>query len=194
MTHSRLGKQFVQMSGEFGVTSELYRRGIQASLTYGNSKSADVVVFSEAGSRAARVEVKSASIRSWIVGKQALLAAPHIVWVFVFMPSPADTLSPAQVAENGLASPRYFILDSLGVKQLYERKLEEAKKKKAKKLSDAEMIEIESAQGEYLNPNKKTDTKTKPKRSPKDPMIVFFYSDLQNEYNRWDRVETALKK
>lgn len=69
MAKSHAEKQFIQMSGEFGVVSELFRRKIQATLTYGNSKSADVFVIDDSGARAAKIEVKTSVIKQWLVIK-----------------------------------------------------------------------------------------------------------------------------
>lgn len=189
---TKSNKQFVQMSGEFGVTSELYRHHIQASITYGNAKSADVVVFSPTGNRAARVEVKSASIETWIVGKQALQAASHIVWVFVYLPEPAATISPAQTSENAAAAPRYYILSSSNVKSIYEKKMAQAitaRATKAQVLSSVEAKKIQDAQGESLDSAPATGKVT----STKAPMIIFEVADVDPGFNKWHRVNEALK-
>ena len=47
------------MSGEFYVLAQLFSRGYMASLTYGNAKSVDILVSSEAG-KMFKVEVKTA--------------------------------------------------------------------------------------------------------------------------------------
>ncbi|WP_065944433.1 hypothetical protein [Pseudomonas sp. 25 R 14] len=189
---TKSNKQFVQMSGEFGVTSELYRHHIQASITYGNAKSADVVVFSPTGNRAARVEVKSASIQTWIVGKQALQAASHIVWVFVYLPEPADTISPAQAAENAAAAPRYYILSSNQVKDIYEKKMVQAvaaRATKAQILSSAKAQKIKDAQGESIDSTPATGKVA----AAKDPMIIFEVADVDPGFNQWHWVNKALK-
>lgn len=46
------------MAGEFGVCSELYKRGYEASRTMGNNKAVDIFVFPKNG-RAHRIEVKT---------------------------------------------------------------------------------------------------------------------------------------
>lgn len=124
MAKTHTEKQFVQMAGEFGVVSELFRRNLQATLTYGNSKSADVFVLSPDCSRAVKVEVKSTIVSTgWIVGKQALYPRQHIVWVFVYLPTTPDTVfSSAQVAEIGKSAPRHYIMTSAEVADLYKTK------------------------------------------------------------------------
>lgn len=122
MAKSHEEKQFIQLAGEFGVVSELFRREIQATLTYGNSKSADVFVIAKNGSHASRIEVKSTVGKSWIVDDRALSAKKHVVWIFVHFPKPSETFSAAQIAEAGTASPRYHVLTSDEVKEMYEEK------------------------------------------------------------------------
>jgi hypothetical protein len=129
MAKSQVVKQHTQMSGEFGVVSELFRRHIQATITYGNSKSADVFVISESGARAAKIEVKTSVLKKWIVGLQAKNPLPHVVWVFVHMPKAKDTVSRAEVAEMGASSPSYHVLTSAEVKKLYQEKVAETLQK-----------------------------------------------------------------
>lgn len=54
-------KYNLAMAGEYYVAAELHRRGIPASITYGNAKKADVVATSEDGEAAVVIEVKSTS-------------------------------------------------------------------------------------------------------------------------------------
>ena len=186
MAKSQLEKQFVQLAGEFGVVSELCRREIQASLTYGNSKSADVFVIAKDGSRAAKLEVKSSTRDSWIVGKQAENVAPHIVWVFVYFPAVPKTFSPAQVAENGAGAPQFHVLTSAEVKKIYEGKLEEAKvaadKKRGRKNSDVVDATPDPA---VVDADATAETQL-------PPIITFNKSDLQSHYGAWKKVPNAL--
>ena len=119
MAKSQEEKQFTQMAGEFGVVSELFRRQIQATITYGNSKRADVFVIASDGDRAAKIEVKSSVQKSWIVDDRALETKDHVVWVFVYLPVPTDAFSPAQVSEIGKAASRYHVLTSAEVRDIY---------------------------------------------------------------------------
>lgn len=122
MGKSQEDKQFIQMAGEFGVVSELFRREIQATITYGNSKSADVFVIASGGDRAAKIEVKSSVKKGWIVDDRALEAKDHVIWVFVHFPKPSEAFSPAQVAEVGKSASRYHVLTSVEVKDMYVTK------------------------------------------------------------------------
>ena len=82
-------KYNLAMAGEYYVAAELHRRGIPASITYGNAKKADVVATSEDGEAAVVIEVKSTSQTKWIVG-QYLPESSDRVWVFVYVPKECD--------------------------------------------------------------------------------------------------------
>ncbi|MFP5392822.1 MAG: hypothetical protein ACLGI6_14940 [Gammaproteobacteria bacterium] len=193
MGKSQHEKQFIQLAGEFGVVSELFRRQVQATLTYGNSKRADVFVISDKGDRAAKVEVKSSVKERWIVGKQALNAAPHVVWVFVYLPKPPVTFSPAQLAENGSSAPHYYVLTSEKVKALYEHKLAEARKLRAEKASaaqaqeESELDEVLDAQGAS------SDIDAKEAPIDKKELIIFEKGEVTHGYNEWSAVPKALQ-
>jgi hypothetical protein len=96
-TQSR--KHTLGMAGEFFVTAELLRRGLLASITYGNAKKADVVALAPNGTSAVVLEVKSTTQDSWIVGGAVPAPSEHL-WVFVYMPPSNDQ------------PPRYFVLTS----------------------------------------------------------------------------------
>lgn len=55
----KLPKYLVNLTGEYRVCSELNRRGVFATVTYGNRKGADVYAISDQKSRALRIEVKT---------------------------------------------------------------------------------------------------------------------------------------
>ena len=59
-------KHRLGLTGEYLVAGELLRRGIDAAITYGNAKKADVVAFSE--ERLLRIEVKTTSQIKWVLG------------------------------------------------------------------------------------------------------------------------------
>lgn len=53
-------KQFLGLAGEYGVCAELSKRGIPCSLTFGNAKAADVLVFGKQGQKSCYIiEVKT---------------------------------------------------------------------------------------------------------------------------------------
>ena len=86
------------MAGEFLVAGELFRHGYHAAVTYGNAKKADVVAI--LGDHAVRVEVKSTTQSSWVIGND-LPAESDRVWILVFLPS---------VEKSPEQSPEYYIL------------------------------------------------------------------------------------
>jgi hypothetical protein len=90
-------KYSLGLAGEFFVAAELQRRGITASITYGNAKKADVVALSVSGSVAVVLEVKTTSELTWVVGG-TIPDKSQQLWVFVHLPK--DDQKP----------PRYFIL------------------------------------------------------------------------------------
>jgi hypothetical protein len=85
-------KYHLSLAGEFYVAAELQRRGIAATVTYGNAKKTDVVAFSS-GSVAVAIEVKSTPGDRWIVGGDVPSPSPA-PWVFVHVP-PQPTEAPS---------------------------------------------------------------------------------------------------
>jgi len=59
-------KEMLSMAGEYGVCSELYKRGIQASITYGNAKAVDIVIIK--GNKAWKVQVKTSKEKTTPTG------------------------------------------------------------------------------------------------------------------------------
>ena len=96
---SQKEKYAVGMSGEYFVAAELLRRGVKASITMGNAKSADIVVLNNDASKVVVVEVKSSHEKEWVVGNNIPQNnGQH--WVFVHIPVYDDP-------------PRYFILTAM---------------------------------------------------------------------------------
>ena len=93
--HKQQRKHNLGIAGEYFVTAELTRRGIHASMTYGNAKKADVIAFSPEKNNCVVIEVKTTGQKSWVVGGK-LPEKSDLVWVFVLL------------IDND--SPRYFIL------------------------------------------------------------------------------------
>lgn len=90
-------KYHLSLAAEYYVAAELQRQGLHASVTYGNAKQTDIVVFSDASALAVVVEVKATSKDSWIVGGQVPPPAGK-PWVFVYIPQASG------------APPQYFVL------------------------------------------------------------------------------------
>ncbi|ASO31062.1 TPA: hypothetical protein RUZ63_003392 [Vibrio cholerae] len=96
------------MSGEYAVASELHRRLISASVTYGNYKSADVIAFSDKSEKSVIIEVKTTSKNKWVVGSSKLPPPSQKPWVFVHMP------------EDLNACPRFFVFTQSELHDLLE--------------------------------------------------------------------------
>lgn len=62
---------FLNLTGEFAVASELNRRRILASVTYGASKSFDIFAANRDMTRIVRIEVKTTEKRKWPIGSKA---------------------------------------------------------------------------------------------------------------------------
>lgn len=90
-------KYHLAMSGEYYVAAELHRRGIAASVTYGNAKKADVIAMSEDGERALVIEVKTTAQSKWVVG-QYVPEPSERIWVFVYVPT------------EELSTPSFFVM------------------------------------------------------------------------------------
>ena len=77
------------MAGEFGVCTELYKRGHEASITMGNKKAVDIYVAT-AGGRLVRIEVKTSRNTRIVTGFFQKYASqtqtPHPdYWVLVYI-------------------------------------------------------------------------------------------------------------
>jgi hypothetical protein len=97
MPTSPTEKHHLGMSGEYFVAAQLQRLGLSASVTYGNAKSADVVVFTEGSDRVVVVEVKTTRQPEWVVGGRTP-AKSEKPWVFVHLPKESEE------------PPKFFVL------------------------------------------------------------------------------------
>lgn len=100
-------KYNLSLAGEFFVAAELQRRGVIASVTYGNAKKAEVVAFSSNISNTLVIEVKSAAAEKWVVGNKNPEPSEDL-WVLVHIP------------EDQVQPTRYFILTSRDILDLLE--------------------------------------------------------------------------
>ena len=64
-------KAFLNLAGEFAVASELNRRRVLSSVTYGAAKSADVFAMNADMTKVVRIEVKTTDKRKWPIGDRA---------------------------------------------------------------------------------------------------------------------------
>lgn len=108
------------MAGEFYVAAELCRRGLHASVTYGNSKRADVLALDLASNRFVRIEVKTTRRDKGSVlvmsGKSEnidlMSDSPDLLWVLVILPKDGDDCE----------SPAFNIFTSAEMKSLMDEK------------------------------------------------------------------------
>jgi hypothetical protein len=76
-------KIFLNLAGEFAVASELNRRRVLASVTYGASKSADIFAVNPDMTRIVRIEVKTTQKGKWPIGEkaeQSAASSPRALW------------------------------------------------------------------------------------------------------------------
>lgn len=118
-------KYLTGMAGEFLVAAELNRRGIQAAVTYGSSKSADVFAINEDGSRAIRIEVKTTplSTAKWVGLEKASKPEnwrPNVFYVFVELPPAATPDGPKTEVALAHTAPRFYVLGSAELGQILQ--------------------------------------------------------------------------
>jgi hypothetical protein len=82
---SQLEKYHLAMAGEYFVAAQLQRLRVAASVTYGNAKKADLLVFSATEDRVVRIEVKCTEKLQWIIGNE-IPAPSKRPWVLVGLP------------------------------------------------------------------------------------------------------------
>jgi hypothetical protein len=66
MAKLRLEPYLLNLAGEYRVCSELCKRGVFATVTYGNRKGVDVYAISDSNDRALRIEVKTAQGKNFV--------------------------------------------------------------------------------------------------------------------------------
>jgi hypothetical protein len=106
-------KYFLGIAGEFAVASELNRRGLLASITYGTSKSADVIVVDKDVKKVVRVEVKTTNKKKWPLGPKVTdptKMKTNSFWVLVQFPDPLNGTPKNEDKKQSAHSPRFFVL------------------------------------------------------------------------------------
>jgi hypothetical protein len=83
----RLDSDLLNLAGEYRVCSELNKRGMFATVTYGHRKSADIYLISDRRRRALRVEVKTSQGNRFVtsITQKGLADDPNApdFWVLV---------------------------------------------------------------------------------------------------------------
>lgn len=64
---AKIDKYYLSLSGEYRVASELLKRGLNATVTFGNAKSADVVAYGS-NRKAVVIEVKTSQQKNFVTG------------------------------------------------------------------------------------------------------------------------------
>lgn len=95
---SRISKDLLHLAGEYRTCSELLKRGVFATITYGNRKAVDVYAIGDVGNKAVRIEVKTSQQKRFVTSiTQKGLAtsddAPDF-WVLCQMKSSSDGVTP----------------------------------------------------------------------------------------------------
>jgi hypothetical protein len=116
-------KAFLNLAGEFAVASELNRRHVLSSVTYGAAKGADVFAMNPDMTKVVRIEAKTTDKRQWPIGQRATRVtalSSQVFWVLVHLPPPLEGPA-ADHAERGNHTPRYFVLSAREVYELWRR-------------------------------------------------------------------------
>lgn len=94
----------LNLAGEYRVCSELNKRGVFATVTYGHRKGADVYAIGDRQGRALKIEVKTTQKQKFVtrIAQKGLADDPHApdFWV----------LFQIQPDQNGGFNERFFIL------------------------------------------------------------------------------------
>jgi hypothetical protein len=124
-------KHAIGLAGEFLVAGELLRRGVAASVTYGNAKKADVIAIHEG--KHIVLEIKSTSEDKWVLGG-SLPDTSAKLWVLVYLSS------------DETQSPEYFVVASHELRELllpeHERFMQRHREKHGKEFAGAGVVSI----------------------------------------------------
>lgn len=95
----------LNLAGEYRVCSELIKRGVFATITYGNRKGVDIYAISDSKNRALKIEVKTSQHGRFVTGisQKGLEKSPHApdFWV----------LCNVKAGDNEVFIERFFVLD-----------------------------------------------------------------------------------
>ena len=99
-----IAKDLLNLAGEYRICSELNKRGIFATVTYGNRKSVDVYAISDRQERALKIEVKTSQHNKFVtsIAQKHLFSDPTApdFWV----------LFQIQPGEDATFKERFFVL------------------------------------------------------------------------------------
>jgi hypothetical protein len=84
MKKPRVDSQLTGMAGEFLTVGKLFKRGYQASVTFGNAKGIDVLVYNPTTDKSFIVQVKSLRHKNCFPVRQENIKPDHI-YVFILL-------------------------------------------------------------------------------------------------------------
>ena len=84
MKNLKKEQQLTGMAGEFLTVGKLFKRGYQASVTFGNAKSVDVLVYNPSNDKSYIVQVKTLRQKNCFLIKKERINPDHI-YVFIFL-------------------------------------------------------------------------------------------------------------
>ena len=103
---NKISKDLLHLAGEYRVCSELLKRNVFATITYGNRKAVDVFAIGDRGNKAIRIEVKTSQHNKFVtsISQKGLAKSPDApdFWVLCQM-RPDD---------EGLVRERFFVLSN----------------------------------------------------------------------------------
>jgi hypothetical protein len=112
MKTTQTEKHFLNLAGEYGVCSELAKRNITASITYGNHKSADVLIINAETKKVLVLEVKTTRSKKIVTGFFQKFKTENTIhpnfWIFVL------------IDKNNIS--RYFILSHLELAEVQKKR------------------------------------------------------------------------
>jgi hypothetical protein len=122
---AKIPSYLLNLAGEYRICSELNKRGVFATVTYGNHKGVDVYAISDRKDRALRIEVKTSQRRNFVtsIASKGLADDPQApdFWVLyqILPDGPAAfkerffvlthrEMCQAQAARNAIYAKKYF--------------------------------------------------------------------------------------
>lgn len=84
MKTKRKDQQLTGMAGEFLTVGKLFKRGYQASVTFGNAKAIDVLAYNPTNDKSYNVQVKTLRHKNCFLMKKENLNPDHI-YIFIFL-------------------------------------------------------------------------------------------------------------
>lgn len=85
---ARKDSQTSGLAGELFVAAELLKRDVQASVTFGNAKSIDLLAYNPLTDQSFQVQVKTLRTNNYFLTPSLDRIHPNHVWVFVLLNRP----------------------------------------------------------------------------------------------------------